>query len=477
MAGLSLSYCQLIKIVLSQIGGSPLKQVYTQLSQGAKQITTGSGVIPNALTEVKAVIDQITNTINSVTGQITSAQQMMEKVAQQFYQNPMGAVIDTQIDVVDVRITKITIRQQDIVAYENVHGNNTATPAPPYTDIATEKQKLTDEKSSLQLYRAKLVQYKTNTDLLSGVSTLSGSEAAGGCSLQDLLGSGCTPNDAVPDIDLKNLIDSLKQGDLMKALTEKIINATGYADYEIALNSLSSTVSGFIDSFNNSINKAAIRNAIQAQITQIVFNLLSGCSGSVYDLTLRPNVKSAISGYVSLAQAESEGKVYVDPNGNVTTTQSVVDATTTTTTTETGVLDDLPTVPVDVITAPVATTEVTPNALGPVDVAKVEDQTSKETTAITKTNYKYTAKVQLLYYDKYEKNTKVETINFGGESLASFSTSDSIEDYLTNEVRPVQADAFKITVYQLNKDNKTYSQASAKLVVDNPSAIVGDNLN
>jgi len=49
MAGLSLSYCQLIKIVLSQIGGSPLKQVYTQLSQGAKQITTGSGVIPNAL--------------------------------------------------------------------------------------------------------------------------------------------------------------------------------------------------------------------------------------------------------------------------------------------------------------------------------------------------------------------------------------------------------------------------------------------
>jgi hypothetical protein len=64
MAGLSLSYCQLIKIVLSQIGGSPLKQVYTQLSQGAKQIVTGSGVIPNPLTEIKAVIDQITNAIN-----------------------------------------------------------------------------------------------------------------------------------------------------------------------------------------------------------------------------------------------------------------------------------------------------------------------------------------------------------------------------------------------------------------------------
>ena len=210
MSGISLSYCQLIKIVLSQIGGSPLKQVYTQLSQGAQQITVGSGVIPNALTEVKAVIDQVTNAINSVTGQITTAQQMMEQVAQQFYQNPMGTVITAQIDAVDVRITKITIREQDIATYEGIHGVGTATPAPPYSDIATEKQGLTDEKSQLTLYRAKLVQYKTNTDLLSGVSTLSGSEAAGGCSLQDLLGSGCTPNDAVPDIDLKNLIDSLK---------------------------------------------------------------------------------------------------------------------------------------------------------------------------------------------------------------------------------------------------------------------------
>ena len=29
MAGISLSYCQLIKIVLSQIGGNPLQQKYT----------------------------------------------------------------------------------------------------------------------------------------------------------------------------------------------------------------------------------------------------------------------------------------------------------------------------------------------------------------------------------------------------------------------------------------------------------------
>lgn len=323
MAGLSLSYCQLIKIVLSQIGGSPLKQVYTQLSQGAKQIVTGSGVIPNPLTEVKAVIDQITNAINTATGALASAQEMMERIGQQIYENPMGAPIAAAIDMVDVKITKITIRQQDIVAYENINGVDTATPQLPYTSIVTEKQKLTDEKSALQIYREKLVQYKTNTDRLSGVATLSGSEAGGGCSLQDLLGSGCTPNDAVPDIDLKNLIDSLKQGDLLLALKDKMFNAAGFDDYQEALTAANNQINSFITSFNSLVNKAAIRNAVQAQITQIVFNLLSGCSGSIYDLTLKSNIKSTVSSYVSVLQDEADGKAYIDENGNVTTAAAV----------------------------------------------------------------------------------------------------------------------------------------------------------
>jgi hypothetical protein len=318
MAGLSLSYCQLIKIVLSQIGGSPLKQVYTQLSQGAKQIVTGSGVIPNPLTEIKAVIDQITNAINTASGALASAQEMMERIGQQIYENPMGAPIAAAIDMADVKITKITIRQQDIVAYENANGVDTAPPQVPYTSIVTEKQRLTDEKSALQIYRDKLVQYKTNTDRLSGVSTLSGSEAGGGCSLQDLLGSGCTPNDAVPDIDLKNLIDSLKQGDLLLALKDKMFNAAGFDDYQEALTDANNKINSFVNSFNSLVNKAAIRNAVQAQITQIVFNLLSGCSGGIYDLTLKSNVKSTVSSYVSVLQDEADGKAFIDANGNVT---------------------------------------------------------------------------------------------------------------------------------------------------------------
>ena len=194
-----------------------------------------------------------------------------------------------------------------------------------------------------------------------------------------------------------------------------------------------------------------------------MFNLLSGCSGSVYDLTLRPNVKSAISSYVTLAQAESEGTVYVDPNGDVTATQSVVDATTTTTTTETGVIEELPTVPVEVQTSPVASTTVTNSELGPTSAAKIEDQTGNNTTTVTKTSFKYTAKVQLLY------NNKVDTIDFNGQSLSNFSTVNGVEDYLTTEVRTARPDAFKIIVYQINDDNKTYSEVSSKLIVDNPS--------
>lgn len=454
MAGLSLSYCQLLKIVLSQIGGSPLKQVYSQLSQGAKQITTGSGVIPNPLTEIKTVIDQVTDTINTVTGSITTAQQMMENISKQFYKNPMGTIIDSQIDAVDVRITKVTIRQQDIVNYETINGIGTATPAPPYTDIAAEKQGLTDEKSALQLYRAKLVQYKTNTDLLSGVSTLSGSEAAGGCSLQDLLGSGCTPNDAVPDIDLKNLIDSLKQGDLMAALTQKILNAVGYSDYQVALSNLNSTIQGFLTSFQNSINKAAIRNAIQAQITQIVFNLLSGCSGEVYDLTLSSNIKTAVAGYVSLVQDEAAGNIYIDPNGNVEIVTNTVTAEPVVVQENSQTNDTNPLVTTKAVTQ----TSVTSTALGPKENLKVE---------ATKFGG-YSAEIEVVWYDGTQ-----ETVPFIPSSLSTLYTVDAVIDYVTTETAKTDPIAWRITVKQQNETG-TYIPVQTETSVLRPNLYKGN---
>jgi hypothetical protein len=311
MAGISLSYCQLIKIVLSQIGGNPLQQVYTQLSQGARQVTAGTGIIPSGLTEIKNAIDTITNAINTASGAVATAQETMERVAGQLYQNPMGTILLGTIDTIEVRIARIDIRVQDINA--NVAGAPTA----PFTNFADELASLNTEKSNLNNTKGKLQTYKNNTDILSGVATLSGSEAGGGCSLQDLLGSGCTPNDAVPDIDLKSLTESINQGDLVAAIRLKIQNATGYSDYSVALNTFNNTIQNFISSFNNALNKAAIRNAVTAQITQIVYNLLSGCSGEILDLTLKPEIKTAVAGYVAIMENQASGNAYVDSNGNV----------------------------------------------------------------------------------------------------------------------------------------------------------------
>jgi hypothetical protein len=58
---LNLSYCQLIKIILSNIGGRPLAPVYTQISQGLKQITQGGGIPGIAeFAQLKQFIDQVT---------------------------------------------------------------------------------------------------------------------------------------------------------------------------------------------------------------------------------------------------------------------------------------------------------------------------------------------------------------------------------------------------------------------------------
>ena len=84
---LKLSYCQLIKIILTKIGGNPLQQVYTQLSQGLQQITKG-GIIPTEFAQLKAFIDQVTAALNAVEGDINAMQQLTK----QFFENPIRAV-------------------------------------------------------------------------------------------------------------------------------------------------------------------------------------------------------------------------------------------------------------------------------------------------------------------------------------------------------------------------------------------------
>jgi hypothetical protein len=319
MAGISLSYCQLIKIVLSQIGGNPLQQTYTQLSQGSRQLIVGTG-IPAGLAEVRSAINTITTAIRTASGAISSAQDYIEAVNAQLYINPIAAAESLANTAILFKLVPVNTRISVINAYiSNPNANPTFSVTSPYTTASEELTALGQQKSLLDQSGAALSQFKIYTDRLSGVGILSGSEAAGGCSLQDLLGNGCTPNDAVPDVDLKALIEGLKRGELIEAVAAQIRLASGYDQYVDALTSLKGTIESFNTLFDIRINEAAIRAVLLAQINQIVYNLLSGCSGEVLDLTLTENTKSLIAPYVAILEDQRDGTAYIDPNGNVVT--------------------------------------------------------------------------------------------------------------------------------------------------------------
>jgi hypothetical protein len=293
MSVLKLTYCSLIKIILSQIGGNPLQQLYSQLSQGKAQAAQG-GLIPTGLLEIKQLIDQVTATINSAQALANDFSDVMERIGGQLYQNPVSASITAAIAGIDARIA-------------TVDAGLVSTP-----DDAT----LIAQKAALVANKTALQEFKTNTDRLSGVGPASGSANAGGCSLQDLLGSGCTPNGDVPDIDLKALTESLKTKDLIDAITAKLTSSSGIADVVTALASFKSTIDGFNLNFNTIVNKAAIRSAVTSQITQIVYNLLSGCGNQVFDLTLKPDVKAKVAVYAAAIQLQNEsGAAFTDQFG------------------------------------------------------------------------------------------------------------------------------------------------------------------
>ena len=324
MAGISLSYCQLIKIILSQIGGNPLQQKYTTFTQGARQVAVGLG-IPGGFTEIRTLIDTITKTITDASTDLTDAQKILEAAQQQLFQNPIAFPAYATNTAITSRITpinsRITVIDQYTANADSVPG---FTVTSPYTSAAAEKSDLATQRSALYTASEKLATFKTFTDRLSGVATLSGSEAAGGCSLQDLLGNGCTPNDAVPDIDLKALIASLEQGDLIKALEQKLLSGLGTNELVTALGDFNTVITRFNNLFDISINKAAIRAAIEAQINHIIFNLLSGCSGGVYEKTLKTDVASIIGGAVTTWQSTNDGTAYVDSeSGNIVSKTTV----------------------------------------------------------------------------------------------------------------------------------------------------------
>jgi len=315
MSFLKLSWCQLIKIVLSQIGGNPLQQIYTQLNQGLPTMGPG-GILPQGLAEIKGVIDGITAAVQAAQAAANDFTNVLDNIANQLYQNPVGTVIEGTYLAANARIATLNVQ----LAEAKEDGPF------PNAELAAA---LTAEISTITNYRENLVTFKNNTDRLSGVgSSISGGKGSQSCSLQDLLGSGCTPNDSVPDIDIKELIESLKQGDAIAAIKEKLENATGVSDLKQEVANFSTTISGFNASFAAKLDKAAIKNAVSSQITQIAYNLLSGCGNEVLNLTLKGGIKSALEPYVEALELQRTGEAYYDLNGELVDQNSLPQETT-----------------------------------------------------------------------------------------------------------------------------------------------------
>jgi hypothetical protein len=297
---LKLSYCQLIKIVLAQIGGSPLQQVYTQLSQGMKQVST-RGLIPSELAQLKSFIDQVTTTLNGLSGDINA----MQKMTNEFFYNPVGTVTTETITQINLRLAQIT---EDLGAGPVAISGNEA------------------EFAYLNSLKTEMTNFKTHSDRLSGQADPEDGKPFGGCTLADLLGDGCSPAGDVPDVDLQVLVDGFKSGAIINtaklALTQAVLANTGGAALISALGNLQSTVNTFNTTVTSKINKLAIKRAVETYVNYVVFNLLTGCSNTLLNATLKPSVKEVLTPYATYMQKQQlegaldsmTGKPFTDTN-------------------------------------------------------------------------------------------------------------------------------------------------------------------
>lgn len=296
---LKLSYCQLIKIILTKIGGSPLQQVYTQLSQGLQQITKG-GIIPSEFAQLKAFIDQVTTQLNAISGDINAMQQLTQK----FFYNPVGTVTTELISSINSRLAQI---EDPLIPGTASSGNE------------TEYDELSDLKT-------KATAFLTSTDVLSGATPPSLTSGFGGCTLADLLGDGCKPAEDVPDVDIQTVIDGFKSGAFITAakigINQIIITGTGYGELSTAVTNLKNNMNSFNTTVTSKLNKIIIKRAVETYITDLAFKLLSGCSSGLIDATIRPEAKAAITPFTAYAQKILAGELNADgslPGANDTT--------------------------------------------------------------------------------------------------------------------------------------------------------------
>jgi len=295
---LNLSYCQLIKIVLSQIGGSPLAPVYTQLSQGMKQITQGAGIPGVAqFAQLKQFIDQVTTALNGLSSDVNAAEQLAKK----FFYNPVETVSNEAKAAIQTRI--------DAIAPDNGGG----------PEIIPGKEA---EYAELVSMKNSLTSFIGHTNVLSGATAPGGGFGGtggggfGGCTIADLLGNGCSPMADAPDTDLQTLIDGFKSGSLINEIKIKAValaaGAIGYTDFKNAVANAKNTIENFNLTVTSKLNKMVIQKAVETYITNLAFSLLSGCSNQLVQATIRPEAATALGPFVAYQQKIQTGELNAD---------------------------------------------------------------------------------------------------------------------------------------------------------------------
>ncbi|NDB81233.1 MAG: hypothetical protein EB127_00565 [Alphaproteobacteria bacterium] len=317
MATIKLSYCQLIRIILAQLGGNPLQQVYSVITQGMPTMTVRSG-IASELAQFKAMIDEVTARIQAITSDINDYEQMARNLANQFFQNPVGAATDALVASIDTKIQPL----QNLV-----DTGGTLTP------------EQTEELAYLLDSRAKAIEFKRITNILSGAEIPSNNNQ---CSLADLLGNGCTPAANVPDVDLRNLIQALNKKNIINLATTALNNATGLTQLKDATQNLITELQTINLSFDRIFNKQFIKSAVTTFVNQILFQLLSGCNNDVLQTTLKQfsgtgtygsganaytasnlDLHAAFTEATTFQQKVNNNEVYVDNTDNTVTTANV----------------------------------------------------------------------------------------------------------------------------------------------------------
>jgi len=285
---LRLSYCQLIRIILSQIGGSRIgPSLLTQIA-GAPAIIQSKGIIPNELKEIKQFVDTATTAVQTLGNYVNDIANIVDDIQTQFFQNPVSAAANAAILAAETKLLSVTPGSA--------------------------------EEIELLAFKQTLLDFRSNTDILSGVTKASATNAsgAGECSIMDILGDVCDPNSSDLDlVTINQLLDALKKGDVLNAIAQKISDAAGVTSLLSEISNLRTTLSQFNTTFRVNLSAKVIKNAITLQLNSIVYNLLTGCGNNLLDLTLKPTVKDKLTPYISLLQTQDPNSYY--SNGNLVT--------------------------------------------------------------------------------------------------------------------------------------------------------------